>query len=978
MANVTLDLSKFGIEGVGKVTLQNIQETVEGKGIDQFPRNEQERAYVKQVLEQVQTYKKAQTNIPENMRDVLADYEAQIQREQARIADPIGYNLGIAKKQAQSGPGITASMGEFLNLLPGGEGFKPANVLEGIKNFSLRTLVGDNPKAQFGDMAVIGSDILMTKLLMKNNLASQRMDNALISNAVKNNPAAVAGTLMGGNVLARGAANETYDFLNQMTRLFYDIPNPEEAIRKNEALRDLYDMRNELLWSGGAIGLSHVFPYIKSAWGKKLLGVTDEASSLMKKADEAGVPLNVFSVTESGFVKGTGKVVGLFPFTASKAREVQNAQQVAIANRINTVLNNYSPVGLLADAGLLADVSFRNGIKNFENTKTILYEQAMDIATEGLKGEKFIPTQLLKEEAAKLAARFNRTKSNIMVDTDQGTVPFQDLVRNISSSMKEKKSLYEVLPTLANMKDDYINGEQFISLQQALNDLLSEGDRLQMGSAVAAYVKPFTNTMITMLNDFNNFKVLEDVPKDRLKKEFAAALDLANGFFFENKDTLKSRTGQILSLVDRNITKHGAEANPGFITADMVAEMLLSSDAINAPLAIKEMRKALGVEKVVIDGVEQTVNVFDAIGKSVIDNKLRKLTRYISGSVPTSAPGTAGILGSEKTFGIIPSGGAEKRGAFASIVGSFPGTGKVGAEVATDWGKTKKNFDIPILDVEGMQEIFGMGKRGNINARAGMQEILGEETFRKLEDVLELASSVQQTNFGDVSDFVKRRGFLGGANAVTNLITGGMIASNPFQNVGLMLMARYGMSTLADPKFLEGVSTILNPTVETLAKRHALITLGRMRWDDIRGEQADQLPAELLEDFDPGNPIDVMQFLMFTNNQSAFPGSERLRIESDENGMTTGVEITKAESEPIFTEDGQRAGEELASQEVEMSNVASPRTNEDPFLNVDFEQMQETIPAAGRMPFKPLTPDQRVALAGGDLDEAIAMGQRRV
>lgn len=961
MANVTLDLSQFGIEGVGNVTLQNIQETVEGKGIDQFPRNDQERAYVKQVLEQVQTYKKAQTNVPESLRDALADYEKRIQMEQARIQDPIGTYLAGVKKEAQTGPGLMEGLSEFKNILPGGQPFDLDKSLEGIINFGQRVLIGDNPKAQFGDIAVIGSDVAAIKLLAKNNsLASQRMDSALISNAVKNNPAYAAGALTGMNVFARGTANETYDMLNQLTRYLYDIPNPEEAIRKNQQLRDIYDMRNELLWSGGAVGLSNLFPYIKNAWGKRLLGVTEDSKALMKKAEQANVPMNVFSVTESGIVKGSGKVIGLFPFVATKAREVQNAQQVAIANHINKTLNNFSPIGLLNDAGLLADKAFREGIQNFENTKTILYDQAMDIATTGLKGEKFIPTALIKEEAAKLAARFNRDTSKVMVDFDvknrgySESVSFQDLVSNISSSMKEKRQLYDVLPALANMKDDYISGEQFISLQTALNDLLREGERLQMGSNVASYIKPFTNAMVTSLDDFNNYKVLEDVPKDKLKKEFAAALDLANNFFFENKDTLKGRTGQVLSLVDRNITKAGAEAAPGFITADMVAEMLLDSKAMNAPMAIREMKKALGTTKVMIDGKEQTVDVFNTIAKSVLDNKIRKATRYISGSVP-AAPGE----------GLI--GGVEKRSIGQMISG---------AEAATDWGKTKKNFNIPILDVERMQEIFGMGVNGNPNAMAGMKEILGEKTFQKLEDVLELAGTVQQTSFGDVSDFVKRRGFLGGANAVTNLITGGMIASNPFGNVGLMLMARYGMSTLADPKFLEGVATLLNPTVETLAKRNALMTLGRMRWDDIRGEdQVNQLPAELLEDFDPGNPMDVMQYLLFTDNQSAFPGSERLRIESNDDGMTTGVEITKAHSEPIFSEDGQKAGEALSEQEVVMSDAA-PKVAQDPFLNVDFESMQETIPAAGAS--APLSEEQRIALAGGDLDEAIAMGSRRL
>ena len=961
MATVTLDLSQFGITGLGNVTLNNVQETVEGKGVDQFPRNEAERQYVKQILEQVQTYQKAQTNIPENMRDALADYEKQIQAEQARIQDPIGSYLAGVKKEAQQGPGLIAGLSEFGDIAPGGDPFEIEKTLEGVVNFGQRMLLGDNPKAQFGDLAVIGSDVLMAKLLMKNPLALQRMDNAFISNAVKNNPAAAAGTLTGANIFARGAANETYDMLNNITRLLYDIDQPEEALRNNQQLRDLYDMRNELLWSGGAVGLSNVFPYIKSAWGKKLLGVTENATDLMKKAERANVPMNVFSVSESGIVQGSPKVIGLFPFVATKAREVQNAQQVALAKHINKTLNNYSPIGLLNDAGLLADKAFREGVENFENTKTILYDSALDLADK--IDEKFIPTQLIKEEAAKLMKRMGKDKSKIMVQFDvrgQGyadTVEFDTLLRGIKG-IDERRRLTDVLPALVGMKDEHLNGRQFIALQTALNDILADAERLGTGSSVAGIVKPFTNAMITSLNDFNNFAVLDDIPKDRLKKEFAAALDLANGFFFENKDTLKSRTGQILSLADRNITKAGAESAPGFITTDMVAEMLLDSKAMNAPLAIKEMRKALGTTKVMIDGKEQTVDVFNTIAKSVLDNKIRKATRYISGSVPAGAPGAAGVIG-----------GAERRSVGQMITG---------AEQATDFGKTKKNFNIPIMNVEAMQEMFGMGVNGNKNARAGMKEILGEKVYKELEDVLELAGTVQQTSFGDVSEFVKRRGFLGGANAITNLVTGGMIASNPFGNVGLMLMTRYGMSTLADPEFLKGVATLMNPSVETLAKRNALIQLGRMRWDDVRGEQADELPPELIKDFDAGNPMDVMQYLLFTQSDASFPGSERMFIESDENGMTTGVEITKTEEQPMFTRDGQLAGESLAMQEVAASNVEPFfQTNKsDPFLNVNFDEMNQTVPAAGAS--APLTPDQRIALAGGNLDEAIAMGNRRV
>ena len=125
--------------------------------------------------------------------------------------------------------------------------------------------------------------------------------------------------------------------------------------------------------------------------------------------------------------------------------------------------------------------------------------------------------------------------------------------------------------------------------------------------------------------------------------------------------------------------------------------------------------------------------------------------------------------------------------------------------------------------------------------------------------------------------------------------------------------------------------------------------------------------------------MDVLQFLIFSDNQSAFPGSERMNIETDANGYATGVEITKADSQPVFREDGQETGMKYQVDQVEEQNVAeaSPitRKNTDAFLDVDFEGMQNLAPVAGAS--GSISEDQRIALASGNLDQAIAMGNRR-
>lgn len=63
--------------------------------------------------------------------------------------------------------------------------------------------------------------------------------------------------------------NLIYDTINDITRYLKGIPNLDEAMQKDLALRNLYDVRNELLWSGGTVGLSEMWPLIKQNLGKK-------------------------------------------------------------------------------------------------------------------------------------------------------------------------------------------------------------------------------------------------------------------------------------------------------------------------------------------------------------------------------------------------------------------------------------------------------------------------------------------------------------------------------------------------------------------------------------------------------------------------------------------------------------------------------------------------------------------------------------
>ena len=77
-----------------------------------------------------------------------------------------------------------------------------------------------------------------------------------------------------------------------------------------------------------------------------------------------------------------------------------------------------------------------------------------------------------------------------------------------------------------------------------------------------------------------------------------------------------------------------------------------------------------------------------------------------------------------------------------SILNVLPGVNMGSKEAATEFGSgsvgqafksSKANFDIPIMNIERMREMFGMN---NDNAAKGMQEILGMDTWKELKNVL--------------------------------------------------------------------------------------------------------------------------------------------------------------------------------------------------------------------------------------------------
>ena len=108
-------------------------------------------------------------------------------------------------------------------------------------------------------------------------------------------------------------------------------------------------------------------------------------------------------------------------------------------------------------------------------------------------------------------------------------------------------------------------------------------------------------------------------------------------------------------------------------------------------------------------------------------------------------------------------------------------------------------------------------------------------------------------------------------------------------------------------------------------------------------------------------------------------------IQTDANGYATGAEVNKSQNQNMFSADAMTAGEDLAMmnaeqaiEEQQVKQADTPVDKPDPFLNVDFANIVEQAGVGmGSGAGIALTQDQRVALAGGNLDEALALGSQR-
>ena len=853
------------------------------------------------------------------------------QFRQMQIKDPIRADLNLAEQRAEAGAlqymgDISEQIGNIMPMMGGSMlDFSPSALGEAYSNLLLKS-APDDPKRFMGDMAVIASDIFLAGLSLGNvKFADKRNFNIpLFANEARRqgirgfleaNPA--KSTVM-VNVLARAGSDATYDAMNEVYRFLQGIPADQSD---DATVENILNIRNEILWSGGAVGLAKLFPYIKPFIGKNFLGVDDDAKRLATLGRTHNIPMSTFNVTSSGLVQGLPPVVGLFPIVATNARVAQNAQLAAVSAQMLKNIETFSPVHLFNDAGLLIDEGFRRMVKEYGVMKGTLYNNVAKYA-DALNGEAFIPTKKLKEMA--LALRLQKSKGQIpMQQTPVATSPddyvygqqtsFDALMKNIKGAgadIEDALMNFDSLP-------DFLNAQQFKTFVEGLNQVKRNMPNLKLSenSDEALLVSDFHALALQAMNDPKSWKTLKS-GQQAIAKEWADSYTVANDFIFQNADSLQGRTAMLLKQTDPNIAIPGAVRRPGYLYADQMAKIFFDDQTIASPMALKEMRKAFGDD------------AFNAATRAYFNDILNKNTDFVNGKIRIY----------ENDLGIW-----KKTKQFITGKQQTPKTQTI-------------NYNIPIMDIEKVADAFALN---DINRRAGVLEMFksqisgseaaktkhAEGVLQKITEVVELARAVEVPNYGDVSSFVKRRGVLGGLGSITNLLTGGAILTNPISSAGIMLMARFGMNALSDPKFLDGMTKVLDPTLADTARKSALVTLGRAVFDPVRAVDAG---------YDIDNIEDIIELITIGDMEQ----SPAYNVRAEEVEEASAQAMAGMGVDPI--------------PEVEMARQNQPAftlpeggftpTDLSSFNTGEFDVSQGKINDA-----------QRVALAGGNLDEAIAL-----
>ena len=357
-----------------------------------------------------------------------------------------------------------------------------------------------------------------------------------------------------------------------------------------------------------------------------------------------------------------------------------------------------------------------------------------------------------------------------------------------------------------SLKGKYI--KQFRQLQAQLNGAIrgfggrGDGAMSQVGidpQGTLAYMK---DNLEHGLNDYKSWKKLTG-PNEIIAQSSIKALRDANDFYMNNIEMFGFNAGQrgigkASQQVNRNIFAPGAPFKPGSLMPDQIFNRVMTEATAMSPMAIKEISEQLGKKN------------FGDLAATYLNKIIGQNTEII-----------------ETPF---------KRNKFSArmgVKGNVPGGGTT--QVSGAGGQVHDSEFVPIFNVDNLRKQLGMlpiEQGSKIQDRTSREAVIamfdamgqnGQKAYKDLQETLDIASLVNSFDISDVSDFVKRRGVLGGIKSIANAFVIGGVVTSPLATAGLVLFSNRFSKFLGNPVQLNKIKTVMGEGTEKALQRSNLI-----------------------------------------------------------------------------------------------------------------------------------------------------------
>jgi hypothetical protein len=848
-------------------------------------------------------------------------------KENNKLEDYTGFDLFRRPKDYAMAQAI--NIGEIISdYLPTGRGdFALGGELAG----SLPAMVLENSKALPGAAKIPGT---------------------LFSKLMSSGTGVVAGASLG-----RGMGTATYDFINDLIRLTAGIESPEDT--EDPGMRALVEMRNSAVFTSMAAGLGPLASYLRPVIGKAL-GLSDNAGAMQQLADKYGIPIGISIAAEAGkglagsATKGFGRVVGIFPIIGTLMKE----------RRLSSLVKSKEALAL--QPGLIGDVGdyYRAQYKLLPKNEKVIFNQelkekgfnSLDEAIEAqIRLDSFAPIQhmtdvgmFMHKAAQKRYERFAYV-NNLLYESFEKTAskiktPFIGTTntKNVGKMLADRMDQYKIQlqnydnynPQMNEMEDfivntlgqlpDYLDPLQIRGLQKKINQIYSnmkgEFGANFAGSDILAQAR---KALTTDLNNFAGWKEGLDPAQKAAAESAKKALLRANSVFAKLSPLYKSPSAQKFKLIDANMFSPGPEL-PGWNYSDELFNIVMKNKL--TPMAVKDVKELIGQE------------AFDSVVRTWLDQGLKQSLRAKPIDIRIQVRDQRGRL-----------------------------VDKTVTDYAVDPDAFLKNIGYGEPGFEAMMD--AAGKNGAV-------------VKKNIEDLTELIKKIEQVDMGDPVNLIKRRFALGGVRSGFKTFSfgaaagvGGAAAFGPAPVIA-GLFARFTADFLSSPEVFKRYSQIIDDKASMAVKRAAYTNILRDFYKEIRtGNRLEEFPDEFKTYKGAmDNPDGFMDWLLGTGYQSSLSGVGNAGAAQSYNdkryGEADGVTLGEIESKRIEEKDMSKV---MSSTQVKDAPV---QTQAQPINMPDVPSMGTENIMAQTQPQKALSPDQRVALAGDDLDEAIALGQR--